>query len=224
MCAARPELRAARGPEEAFPHPPWRLRARFWIVPAVVPLELARRLVPRHVRVLPILPGRTLGGVLVARYGPGSSLAYRELLTVGALVRSGRRVGLWTPQVWVDSEASVAAGRSLWGLPKELASFDGEPPSVRVGGDTALRLATGRPRWALPVPVIAAVFGRRRDGEVWTPAYGLAAVGAVRARLHLPPESPLASLGLRPARFAVAGRARVTFRAARHVNAGVAAD
>ena len=212
------------GPVGEFPQPPWRLRARFWIVPAIVPLELARRLVPPHVRVLPILPGRTLGGLLLARYGPGSSLAYRELLIVGALVRSGRRVGLWTPRIWVDSATSAVAGRSLWGLPKQLASFVGDPPMVRVGGDVALSLATGRLRLAVPVPVITPVFGRRRDGEVWTPAYGLAAIGAVRARLHLPPQSPVAALGLRPARFALAGRARVRFPAARHVNAGVPDD
>ena len=207
-----------------LPQPPWRLRGRFWIVPAIVPLELARRLVPSHVRVLPILPGRTLGGLLLARYGSASSLAYRELLIVGALVQSGRRVGLWTPRIWVDSATSAAAGRSLWGLPKQLASFDGDPPGVRVGAYTVLRVAAGRSRVVLPVPVIAAVFGQRADGEVWTPVYGLAAIGAVRARLDIPPESPLRSVGLRPARFAVAGRARVRFPAARRVDAGVADD
>lgn len=219
MTSGRTGSRATVGgvPRQAggFPQPPWRLRARFLIVPAVVPLELARQLVPEHVRVLPVLPGHTLGGLLVARYGSGSTLAYRELFVVAALVRSGRRVGLWAPRIWVDSAASVAAGRSLWGLPKQLASFDGNPPIVRVGGYTAVRLATGRPRLTLPVPLIAAVFGQRLDGEVWTPAYGLAAIGPVRARVDLAPESLLASLGLRPARFAVAGRARVTFPAAR---------
>lgn len=211
-------------PARPFPQPPWRLRARFWFVPAVVPLERACRLAPRHVRVLPILPGHTLGGLLLARYGAGSSLAYRELLVVGALARSGRRVGLWTPRIWVDSAASAAAGRSLWGLPKQLASFRGDSPAVRHGDNTSMCLSTGRARLALPVPVVAAVFGRRPGGVVWTPAYGVAAIGPVRARLELAPESPLRSLGLRPARFAVAGLAYVRFAAARHVNARVADD
>lgn len=210
------------GPDADFPQPPWRLRGRVWIVPAAVPLELARRLVPSHVRVLAILPGYTLGGLLFARYGRGSSLAYRELLVVGALVRSGWRAGLWTPRVWVDSPTSAAAGRSLWGLPKQLASFAGESPTISVDHYATLRLATGRSRWALPVPVIAAVFGQRRDGEVWTPAYGLAAIGGVRARVELPPQSPLAALGLRPAGFALAGRVRMTLAAARRVSGGVA--
>ena len=153
----------------------------------------------------------------MARYGGGSSVSYSELLAVGALVSARRRVGLWIAGAWVDSATSAAGGRALWGLPKQGGSFEGEPAVVRVGADTALRLAAERPRPAALLPLLAPVFGEREDGEVWTVGYGVAALGLTRARLSIPPGSPLESLGLRPAGYALAGRARVSLPAARRL-------
>ena len=165
------------------------------------------------------MPGHTLGGVLLARYLRGSTLSYRELLVACALVRSRRRVGLWIAYAGVDSPASAAAGRALWGLPKQLASFADDPPAVAVDGSPVLRLRAPRPRPALPVPLLAPVFGRREDGEVWTAGLGIAALGAGPAELQVEAESPLAALELRPAAFALAGRARVFLPAARRLTA-----
>jgi acetoacetate decarboxylase len=70
-------------------------------------------------------------GVAFVNYEPGSPLTYSELL-VARPIRSdehGRRVSI--SDIWVDSSASVAGGRELWAIPKELCDFEFE--SVRRG-------------------------------------------------------------------------------------------
>lgn len=56
-------------------------------------------------------------------YRPGSELLYHELLST-MLVRWGPYVGGCITQIWVDSVASRNGGRTLWGIPKELATLD----------------------------------------------------------------------------------------------------
>ncbi len=58
-------------------------------------------------------------------YEPGGVLSYRELLTA-VLVRRGGRSLVSITDIWVDSEASLRGGRELWGIPKDLATFDVE--------------------------------------------------------------------------------------------------
>jgi acetoacetate decarboxylase len=67
-------------------------------------------------------PAGTYGAAFV-RYEEGSPLTYSELL-VGRAVEPGehgRRVTI--TDIWVDSPASVAGGRELWAIPKELCDF-----------------------------------------------------------------------------------------------------
>lgn len=80
---------------------------------------------------------RALVGVAFARYE--GDLAYRELLVAEARTPPAVTV----TQIWVDSEASRAGGRELWGIPKEMATFGSAP------GIAALRATAGR---GLPVP------------------------------------------------------------------------
>jgi hypothetical protein len=55
-------------------------------------------------------------------YGAGGVLSYRELL-VARLVRDGAVPRIHVIDIWVDSEVSRDGGRSLWGIPKDLAEL-----------------------------------------------------------------------------------------------------
>jgi hypothetical protein len=79
---------------------------------------------PVGARSVSFWPGKTVGGIYVARYGAGSTLEYSELIVFSALARMAGRVGGWISHIYVDSEASVAGGQKIWGLPKERARFD----------------------------------------------------------------------------------------------------
>jgi acetoacetate decarboxylase len=70
-------------------------------------------------------PDRPAGlyGAALVDYQEGSELLYRELL-VARPVRAGRWGRVRVTDIWVDDEESRAGGRSLWGLPKEMAHFD----------------------------------------------------------------------------------------------------
>ncbi len=62
-------------------------------------------------------------GAAFVSYEEGSPLTYSELLVarpVGS-ERHGRRVTI--TDIWVDSPASVAGGRELWAIPKDLCDF-----------------------------------------------------------------------------------------------------
>ncbi|MDE3070847.1 MAG: acetoacetate decarboxylase family protein [Acidobacteriota bacterium] len=64
--------------------------------------------------------GRALLATAFAHYGSNGVLEYSELLVSVA----GRRPPIvHIPQIWVDSEPSLAGGRELWGIPKELGTF-----------------------------------------------------------------------------------------------------
>lgn len=169
-----------------YPPAPWRLRGRAVVVPVPIRVERARPFVPDDVQLVAV-GGWTAGGILLADYDETATLSYRELIVFPGLVRSGARVGMWVSHIVVDLEASVAGGRDIWGLPKELAS-------------SAAHLVVARvrpPRVRLPLPLAPAIFGRGAGGELlWTAAAGTLRGGPALARLAVPPQSPLAPLGL----------------------------
>lgn len=101
--------------DASFPPPPWHLVGTCWwgLFRADRPVAL-----PQGLR--PALGRRSLLLGLV-RYRAGT-LHYDELV-VAAACWQGLRPGLWVHAIWVDSPASLAGGRQIWGLPKQLASF-----------------------------------------------------------------------------------------------------
>ncbi|WP_308431733.1 acetoacetate decarboxylase family protein [Amycolatopsis acidiphila] len=58
--------------------------------------------------------GRAVVATAFVDYLPGGLLPYHELLAA-VVVRRGRRLGLTITDIWVDSPASRAGGRELWG-------------------------------------------------------------------------------------------------------------
>lgn len=164
-------------------------------------ISRVKRSVPPELTILPLLPGKTLGGIYLAKYGAGSTLAYHELIVVSALVRRGCRLGAWVSHVYVDDPRSVAGGREIWGLPKRLAAFSWAQPSgpVVVRGRRQplciLRL-TRRPPLAR-LPVFLPAFSRKEGELMWFRGAGTARLGVTRAKVDVPAASPFSALGFK---------------------------
>ncbi len=103
-----------------YPPAPWVMDG-LWVL-SVHPLRRAQaaELLPAPLKPLWLPAGRTLGFALVGQYGPGSTLHYNEA-ACGLILRVGPRPAIWISGLVVDSRASVAGGRNIWHLPKELA-------------------------------------------------------------------------------------------------------
>ncbi len=200
----------------AHPRPPWRLSGRVLIAPAFA--ATAGALDPRAGSVMR-LRGRSLGGLMVARYELGSTLRYSELLSAGGVARTGVGVGFWIPYARVDDETSADAGRRVWGLPKRMADFSWtESPNataaevIEESGAVVRVSATpkGR-RW--PVPVVVPFLSA--DGDRVAAARGWLHGARARVRVEVPAGSSLAELGLDFAGVGWVGQARLTVSAPR---------
>jgi hypothetical protein len=193
----------------SYPPAPWTLQGYALQTLQFVDNTRALPFIPSELKIISMLPGKTLGGVYLASYGPGSVLEYNELIVATALVRySGRSAGFWISHIYVDSNDSMAGGQEIWGLPKELAQFTWEKDKqhrivVRQGDRQLCTLSHGRQRWLwqqrLTMPSFS-VLGSELfffKGEIG------ARLGVAGGRLEVPAESPFAVLGL--------GRAWLTY-------------
>lgn len=104
---------ASRDAAVSYPAAPWHMVGQLWL--SIFRVTDA----PGGVR----QPGRY--GAAFVSYETGSPLTYSELL-VARLVDAGPRYGkcVSITDIWVDSPASVAGGRELWAIPKDLCDFD----------------------------------------------------------------------------------------------------
>jgi hypothetical protein len=197
-----------------YPPAPWVLRgqANFHLL-AVRSDELP----PVPAGFTPLRAGRF--GLVVAGwvdYQGGSILRYGELLAAVAGRWAGG-VSATVTHMWVDSPASRAGGRELWGYPKELASFElAIDPSgtARACDLDGAELARGSFSALVTSPWRLSI----RGGTVQPLDGRLAAVRAIfrsrpvlgRGSISAPPGSPLAfvngartllSLGIRDFEF-----------------------
>ena len=161
-----------------YPDPPWQLNGEFIVVPALV-------------------RPRALGGVLLANYTSGT-LAYRELIVFSHATARGMVIS----HIYVDDEQSLRGGREIWGLPKELATFEYGPTWFSAAQETVLlearvRRRPGRVPLLVPAPISSAAGA----------TLGIARVKAAPAlvTLTVPADSPFASLGLSGTRLGLAG-------------------
>jgi acetoacetate decarboxylase len=95
----------------SYPAAPWHMVGQLW-------LSLFKLAEP----VDDLRPAGIYGAAFVS-YEEGSPLTYSELLVARPVATDehGRRVSI--TDIWVDSPASVAGGRELWGIPKGLCDF-----------------------------------------------------------------------------------------------------
>ncbi|MGK5530609.1 acetoacetate decarboxylase family protein [Streptomyces sp. URMC 129] len=193
-----------------YPPAPWRLRGDMYVSVWRLPVRsLPDWELPPGVRPLTVR-GRCLLTTFWVDYRPGGVLEYREFL-VSLLVRRGRGIASTAVAVWVDDGRSLAGGRELWGIPKELGEFTfgaetgaGAPFTaglVTGPGETVTTVYRDRLRLPrVPLPVRARLVQRKADGSVCEVPLRLSGAMAVgRERLRAPGAGPLAFLaGRRP--------------------------
>ena len=129
------------GVDTTYPPAPWHMHGQLW-------LSLFRVREGDH-------PDRAPGvyGVALVRYEEPSPLTYGELL-VAHLVKTGGKPAkaVSITDIWVDSPASVAGGRALWAIPKDLCDFT---------FDSARHALTTHTSWTASLdgrPIVAAAF------------------------------------------------------------------
>jgi acetoacetate decarboxylase len=159
-------------------------------------LREAQRNLPAHVRLVPVLPGRTLGVVFCGRYEAGSTLRYDELICSPGLARCRGRLGWWISDIFVNETQALAGGRTHWGLPKQYARFDWRPDCLAISvlaqpsGKVVLELSCPAEvvrRGALPIPLLAPALcdGARAGLRFWVRGHALVLPrrGALRTAL-----------------------------------------
>ena len=191
-------------PTETFDYPiaPWSLQGTALMSFHMVDITAMQHFLPAMLEILPIFPGKTLGGIYLSSYGKGSVLSYNELIVFCGLVRYGDRISTWVMHIYVDHPQSVAGGRNIWGLPKQLASFrwgQGDQPQVTVFQEGG-QLCHFSYRWRLPgiptpIPAFAGAFSWLQSQVMWFSVQGSVKTHwLMEAAIEVPDTSPFASL------------------------------
>lgn len=182
-----------------YPQAPWTIQGYGLQSLHLLDIARVRPLIPSELEIVSIFPGKTIGGLYVASYGEGSALFYNELIVVSGFVTYAGAIGAWISHIYVDHPDSVAGGREIWGLPKELAQFTwqtGANPSVQVSqGDTLLCRLTCS--WQLPgwqLPITGSVFSTLGSKLLRFEAKGTLKAHLAGLDLYVPPESQFAEL------------------------------
>lgn len=175
------------GIDTTYPPAPWRMHGQLW-------LSLFRVRAGDH-------PARPAGvyGVALVKYEEPSPLTYGELL-----VARTREKAVTISDIWVDSPQSVAGGRELWAIPKDLCDFTFTSERGRLGGTRATWTASldGRPivsasfsdvsHLAPRLPFKGSTWQQRDGGEEVTAALtGSSKAAPCRARWSFAPDGPL---------------------------------
>ncbi|MGW3632165.1 acetoacetate decarboxylase family protein [Streptomyces sp. NPDC005122] len=180
-----------------YPDEPWHLAGQMYVSLWLVPRAELPSVVP-GTRPL-TAAGRGLVGAAWVVYENDSVLHYNELLRA-VLMRDGARLRVCITDIWVDSEASMAGGRALWGIPKEMATFEvrrAEGMSFAARTDAGA-LAVGRyiergrlpGRWPLAYKLAQTLNGRIKT----SPVRSSAALRLARAEWRAPADSRLGAL------------------------------
>lgn len=104
-----------------YPAAPWHTHGRAFLQPYLV--RAADVVLPEGFRPVAVA-GRCIGILGLVEYLAPSPLTYAELIWMPCMVSVGDLRGYYVAKMYVDSAASLAAGRELWALPKQLARFE----------------------------------------------------------------------------------------------------
>ncbi|MEG4004946.1 acetoacetate decarboxylase family protein [Microcoleus sp. Pol11C1] len=191
-----------------YPPAPWNLQGYAVQTLQLVDVARVRPLVPSELEIVSLWPGKTLGGIYISSYGLGSVMEYNELIVVSAIANYTGKWGAWISHIYVDNPNSVAGGREIWGLPKELAQFTWEgsesvkaaPLGYRVTVSQENRqlcsLNYSKQTLALPLPFSGNVFSADRRNLLLFKGGLQSRIGLIKGELEVAEESPFASLNL----------------------------
>lgn len=182
-----------------YPQTPWTLQGYALVTLQVIDINRVRPLIPSELKIISVFPGKTLGTVYFSYYEPGSVLEYSELIVVPALVSYGGKFGGWVSHIYVDNPDSVAGGREIWGLPKELAEFTWEQENhviVRQGDRLLCRLNAARQGFGWQLRLPASSFSTLGSNLLSFSSELKARLGFVGSQLEIPSESPFSELNL----------------------------
>jgi len=170
-----------------YPPAPWHTHGRAFVQPYLVDASRLR-LPPGFAPVT--VAGRAIGVLGLVEYTPPSPLTYAELVWMPCMVavptadRTAR--GYFVDKMYVDSPASLAGGREIWALPKQLARFQlGEREAIvdtEDGAHLVLELAHRGP--AARAPIGGATVQAAAEAIVRFRGSGNARVGSARMRVR----------------------------------------
>lgn len=134
----------------SYPAAPWTLYGHALLTLNLLDIDRVRPFVPPEFKIVSVFPGKTLGGIYLSQYQGDSVLQYNELIVTPATVNFAGKVGSWVSHIYVDHPDSIAGGREIWGLPKEMAEFTWETGeksrvTVRQGEQRLCSLTYGSP-------------------------------------------------------------------------------
>ncbi|MUL35182.1 acetoacetate decarboxylase family protein [Gloeocapsopsis dulcis] len=179
-----------------YPQAPWTLQGSAVATLHLIDIERVRSLIPQELDIISVFPGKTVGGVYLSNYSTGSVLQYSELIVVAAAVTHSE-IGGWVSHIYVDNPDSVAGGREIWGLPKELAEFTWEKNSVSVRqSDCTLCTLNYNSLFSIGwKPRLGASSFSSKNSELLSFACGVEAqFGLANAQLTVPTTSPFTDL------------------------------
>ncbi|MEG3846291.1 acetoacetate decarboxylase family protein [Microcoleus sp. herbarium19] len=191
-----------------YPPAPWKLQGYAIATLQLIDVARVRPLVPSELEIVSLFPGKTLGGIYISSYGLGSVMEYNELIVVSAIANYAGKWGAWISHIYVDNPNSVAGGREIWGLPKELAQFSWEgsdsvkaaPLGYRVtvsqGNRQLCSLNYSKQSLALPLSLSGNVFSANCDRLLYFKGEYQSHTGLIRGALQIPEESSFANLNI----------------------------
>ncbi|WP_445636453.1 Acetoacetate decarboxylase [Nostoc sp. DSM 114161] len=181
-----------------YPQAPWTLQGYAIQTLHLVNIDRVRPLIPSELEIISVWPGKTIGSVYLSNYGSGSVLEYNELIIAPALVYHQTKMGPWISHIYVDNPDSVAGGREIWGLPKELAEFtlEGERATVRQGKQKLCSFNHIQQSWAWPIQLGASAFSAKGIDLLIFLAEFESFFGLIGSELEIPAASPFSQIGL----------------------------
>ena len=180
------------GVDTTYPPAPWLMHGQLW-------LSLFRVRAGDH-------PDREPGlyGVALVKYEEPSPLTYGELLVAHLISTGGTpKKAVSITDIWVDSPASVAGGRALWAIPKDLCDFTFRSERHPISTHTTwTAILEGEPiasawfndvsRVAPRLPFKGDTWQRRDDGdEVRASLTGSSKAAPCRGHWDFNPDGPL---------------------------------
>ncbi|MDJ0772560.1 MAG: acetoacetate decarboxylase family protein [Mastigocoleus sp. MO_167.B18] len=190
-----------------YPPAPWRLQGFAIQSLNLVDSKVAKDFVPSQLEIVSFLPGKTLGGIYVSSYKSGSLLEYNELIVVPGYVRYQGKAGFWISHIYVDNEDSVAGGREIWGLPKEMAEFSWDKNSVTISqtnnsqsNNKLCNLEYNQGLFNLPIwwksEVSGSCFSGLSSDLLFFTSQFKSKIALIKSNLEIPTSSPFAPLNL----------------------------